>query len=159
MFGALSSAIIVVGIGLVYGITGTTNIGDSIIALANLDASLVPIGLLAVALFIAGFGFKMGLMPFHMWLPDAYEGSPTTIGALLLAGTKKAGFSFDPGYRAWNVCSQPRLDIDSCYSSGLYDDTWEPCGVGATKFAKNTCVLVYRTGRLYHDRSRTSPLF
>src|SRR5918999_4572312 len=70
-----------------------SNIGASIIALANLDASLIPIGLLAVALFIAGFGFKMGLVPFHMWLPDTYEGSPTTIGALLAAGTKKAGFA------------------------------------------------------------------
>jgi len=93
MFGALSSALIVLAIGLVYGITGTTNIGDSIKAMASLDASFVPIGLLAVALFIAGFGFKMGLVPFHMWLPDAYEGSPTTIGALLAAGTKKAGFA------------------------------------------------------------------
>lgn len=93
MFGALSSALIVLAIGLVYGITGTTNIGDSIRAMANLDASLVPVALLAVALFIAGFGFKMGLVPFHMWLPDAYEGSPTTIGALLAAGTKKAGFA------------------------------------------------------------------
>jgi NADH-quinone oxidoreductase subunit N len=93
MFGALSSALIVLAIGLVYGITGTTNIGDSIRAMASLDASLVPVGLLAVALFIAGFGFKMGLVPFHMWLPDAYEGSPTTIGALLAAGTKKAGFA------------------------------------------------------------------
>ena len=93
MFGALSSAIIVLAIGLVYGVTGTTNIGDSIEAFANLDPSLLPIGLLAIALFIAGFGFKMGLVPFHMWLPDAYEGSPTTIGALLAAGTKKAGFA------------------------------------------------------------------
>jgi NADH-quinone oxidoreductase subunit N len=93
MFGALSSALIVLAIGLVYGITGTTNIGDSIRAMASLEASLVPIGLLAVALFIAGFGFKMGLVPFHMWLPDAYEGAPTTIGALLAAGTKKAGFA------------------------------------------------------------------
>lgn len=93
MFGALSTALIVLAIGLVYGITGTTNIGDSISAMASLDASLVPVGLLAVALFIAGFGFKMGLVPFHMWLPDAYEGSPTTIGALLAAGTKKAGFA------------------------------------------------------------------
>jgi proton-translocating NADH-quinone oxidoreductase chain N len=93
MFGALSSALIVLAIGLVYGITGTTNIGDSINAMASLDASLVPIGLLAVALFIAGFGFKMGLVPFHMWLPDAYEGAPTTVGALLSAGTKKAGFA------------------------------------------------------------------
>lgn len=93
MFGALSSAILVIAIGLVYGITGTTNIGGSIQALAHLQKDLLPIGLLSIALFIAGFGFKMGLVPFHMWLPDAYEGSPTTIGALLAAGTKKAGFA------------------------------------------------------------------
>src|SRR5215212_9473850 len=93
MFGALSSAILVFAIGLVYGITGTTNIGAAIHAMANLQKGLVPIGLLAIALFIAGFGFKMGLVPFHMWLPDAYEGAPTTIGALLAAGTKKAGFA------------------------------------------------------------------
>lgn len=93
MFGALSSALIVLAIGLVYGMTGTTNIGDSIKAMTSLDPSLMPVGLLAIALFIACFGFKMGLVPFHMWLPDAYEGSPTTIGALLAAGTKKAGFA------------------------------------------------------------------
>src|SRR6476661_6005664 len=93
MFGALSSAILVIAIGLVYGITGSTNIAQSIQAMAHLQKDLIPVGLLAVALFIAGFGFKMGLVPFHMWLPDAYEGSPTTIGALLAAGTKKAGFS------------------------------------------------------------------
>jgi len=44
-------------------------------------------------MFIAGFGFKMGLVPFHMWLPDAYEGAPPTIATLLAAGTKKAGFA------------------------------------------------------------------
>jgi NADH-quinone oxidoreductase subunit N len=93
MFGALSSALIVFAIGLVYGMSGTTNIGDSIKALAHIDSQLMPVGFLATALFIAGFGFKMGLVPFHMWLPDAYEGSPTTIGALLAAGTKKAGFA------------------------------------------------------------------
>ena len=93
LFGALSSAILVVAIGLVYGITGTTNIGQAIISMVNVQPDLVPITLLALALFIAGFGFKMGLVPFHMWLPDAYEGAPTPIGALLAAGTKKAGFA------------------------------------------------------------------
>jgi proton-translocating NADH-quinone oxidoreductase chain N len=93
MFGALSSGILVLAIGLVYGITGTTNIGESIRAMTSLDPSLIPIVLVATALFVAGFGFKMGLVPFHMWLPDAYEGSPTTISALLAAGTKKAGFA------------------------------------------------------------------
>src|ERR687890_639329 len=93
MFGALSSGILVLAIGFVYGITGTTNIGESIRAMASLNQELIPIGVLAIALFVAGFGFKMGLVPFHMWLPDTYEGSPTTIGALLAAGTKKAGFA------------------------------------------------------------------
>jgi proton-translocating NADH-quinone oxidoreductase chain N len=93
MFGALSSGILVLAIGFVYGLTGTTNIGESIKAMANLDIGLIPVGILAIALFVAGFGFKMGIVPFHMWLPDTYEGSPTTIGALLAAGTKKAGFA------------------------------------------------------------------
>lgn len=93
MFGALSSGILVLAIGFVYGITGTTNIGESVKALVTLDQNLIPVGLFATALFIAGFGFKMGLVPFHMWIPDTYEGSPTTIGALLSAGTKKAGFA------------------------------------------------------------------
>src|ERR671915_780180 len=93
MFGALSTAILVFAIGFVYGITGTTNIGESIRAMASLNQELIPVGILAIALFVAGFGFKMGLVPFHMWLPDTYEGSPTTIGALLAAGTKKAGFA------------------------------------------------------------------
>jgi len=93
LFGALSSAILVLAIGLVYGVTGTTNIGEAIVSMVNIQKDLVPVTLLALALFIAGFGFKMGLVPFHMWLPDAYEGAPTTIAALLAAGTKKAGFA------------------------------------------------------------------
>ena len=102
MFGALSTSILVLGIGFVYSVTGTTNIGDSITILAELSTlpqnqnslgGIIPISYLAIGLFIAGFGFKMGLVPFHMWLPDTYEGAPTTIGALLAAGTKKAGFA------------------------------------------------------------------
>jgi len=93
LFGALSSAIIIYGISLAYGITGSTNIGEVIQGFMVLDANLIPIGLLAVGMFIAGFGFKMGLVPFHMWLPDTYEGAPPTIAALLAAGTKKAGFA------------------------------------------------------------------
>jgi len=93
LFGALSTAIIILAMGIVYGITGTTNIYDSIIALSTLKPDLIPFGLLAVGLFIAGFGFKMGLVPFHMWLPDTYSGSPTTVATLLAAATKKAGFA------------------------------------------------------------------
>ena len=93
LFGALSSAIIVYGISLAYGITGSTNISEVIQGFATVDAELLPLALLAVGMFIAGFGFKMGLVPFHMWLPDTYEGAPPPITALLAAGTKKAGFA------------------------------------------------------------------
>jgi NADH-quinone oxidoreductase subunit N len=93
LFGALSSAIIIYGISIAYGLTGSTNIGEVIQGFTTLDSTMVPLALLAVGMFIAGFGFKMGLVPFHMWLPDAYEGAPPTIAAFLAAGTKKVGFA------------------------------------------------------------------
>ncbi len=93
LFGALASAIIIFGISIAYGLTGSTNIGEVIQGFSALDSQMIPLALLAVAMFIAGFGFKMGLVPFHMWLPDTYEGSPPTIAALLAAGTKKVGFA------------------------------------------------------------------
>ncbi|MDA7953211.1 MAG: NADH-quinone oxidoreductase subunit N [Nitrosopumilus sp.] len=93
LFGALASAVIVYAISLAYGLTGSTNIGEVVAGFAALDISMVPLALLSVGLFIAGFGFKMGLVPFHQWLPDAYEGAPAPVAALLAAATKKAGFA------------------------------------------------------------------
>lgn len=93
LFGALSSGIIIWGISLAYGITGSTNIEQVIAGFSHLTPEMLPLGILAVGMFIAGFGFKIGLVPFHMWLPDTYEGSPPPIAALLAAGTKKAGFA------------------------------------------------------------------
>lgn len=93
MFGAMSSGILVYAISLAYGLTGSTNIAVVLQGLIQLDGGLSPIALMSLALFIAGFGFKLALVPFHMWLPDAYEGSPTTVSAFLAAGTKKAGFA------------------------------------------------------------------
>jgi len=90
VLGALSSAIILYAISLTYGLTGTTGIAA---AAASLGSQLSdPVAGLAVLLFIVGFGFKMSIVPFHMWAPDAYEGAPTPIAALFAAGTKKAGF-------------------------------------------------------------------
>ena len=93
LFGAMSSAIIIYGISLAYGLTGSTNISEVIVGMASLDGTMMPLAILAAGLFIAGFGFKMGLVPFHMWLPDTYEGAPQPITALLAAATKKAGFA------------------------------------------------------------------
>ncbi len=93
LFGALSSGIIIYGISIAYGLTGSTNIEQVITGFSKLGPDMMPLAIIAVGMFIAGFGFKIGLVPFHMWLPDAYEGSPPTIAALLAAGTKKAGFA------------------------------------------------------------------
>jgi NADH-quinone oxidoreductase subunit N len=90
---ALSSALIVYAISLVFGITGTTNIYGVAQGLQTVLPKLNPIALLAMVLFIAGFGMKVAAVPFHMWIPDAYEGAPITIGAFLAAGTKNGGFA------------------------------------------------------------------
>lgn len=90
---ALSSALIVYAISLTFGITGTTNIYAVANGLGAALPKMNPIALLATVLFIAGFGMKVAAVPFHMWIPDAYEGAPITIGAFLAAGTKNGGFA------------------------------------------------------------------
>jgi len=93
LIGALSSAIALFGISLLYGIAGTTNFDEMQVALFAADAQEYRTTLyLAVVLIIAGFGFKIALVPFHMWAPDVYEGAPTTVTAFLAAGSKKMGF-------------------------------------------------------------------
>jgi NADH-quinone oxidoreductase subunit N len=90
---ALSSALIVYGISLTFGITGTTNIYAVAKGLSAALPQMNPLALLAMVLFVAGFGMKVAAVPFHMWIPDAYEGAPITIGAFLAAGTKNGGFA------------------------------------------------------------------
>lgn len=93
IIGSLSSALMLFGMSLVYGITGTTNI-PSIIEFFNVThlSAESSIAVLAMIFLVAGFGFKMALVPFHMWAPDTYEGSPSVVSALLAAGSKKMGF-------------------------------------------------------------------
>ncbi len=89
IIGAMSSAVILYAISLAYGLTGSTQISAVVAGFYQHPSALAGV---ATLLFVAGFGFKMSVVPFHMWIPDAYEGAPTTISTLLAAGTKKAGF-------------------------------------------------------------------
>ena len=89
IIGAMSSAIILYAISLAYGLTGSTQISAVVSGFTSNPSALAGV---ATLLFVAGFGFKMSIVPFHMWIPDAYEGAPTTISTLLAAATKKAGF-------------------------------------------------------------------
>ncbi|NJD52379.1 MAG: NADH-quinone oxidoreductase subunit N [Candidatus Methanoperedens sp.] len=93
IIGSISSALMLFGMSLIYGITGSTNI-PAIIEFFNTTHLIAEssLGILAMIFLVAGFGFKMALVPFHMWAPDTYEGSPSVVSALLAAGSKKMGF-------------------------------------------------------------------
>ena len=91
--GAFSSAFLLYGISLVYGLTGTTNLLEIASRLHSMNLINSPITMLALIFFIVAFGFKVALAPFHMWAPDVYEGAPTSVTAFLSAGPKAAGFA------------------------------------------------------------------
>ncbi len=90
---ALSSALLVYAISLVFGVTGSTGLSAIATSLSTASSDIRPFGVLAIVLFIVGFGVKMAVVPFHMWIPDAFEGAPVTIGAFLAAGAKMAAFA------------------------------------------------------------------
>src|SRR6266705_6824318 len=93
LLGAMSSAILLYGFALLYGLTGTTDLGGiahSIMTGVHDGNVLV---LIASLLILAGFGFKISAVPFHMWAPDIYEGSPTPSTAFFSVASKAAGFA------------------------------------------------------------------
>lgn len=90
LLGALSSAALLYGMSLLYGLTGTTVL-DGIAQ--SLSGQAQPALLMAVVFVTAGFGFKIAAVPFHMWAPDVYEGAPTPITAFLSVGSKAAAFA------------------------------------------------------------------
>ena len=91
LFGALTSGLMLFGMSLLYGLTGTltfSGLGDALAAPA--PGALAGL-LAAVALVLAGLGFKISMVPFHLWTPDAYEGAPVPVAAILSVGSKAAG--------------------------------------------------------------------
>lgn len=90
VLGATSSAILLYGISLIYGLTGTTLLSQIAQSLGN---TVTPTTILATVFLLAGFGFKISLVPFHMWAPDIYEGAPTPVTAFLAVASKAAAFA------------------------------------------------------------------
>jgi multicomponent Na+:H+ antiporter subunit D len=88
VLGSLSSSVILIGISLVYGMTGTLNMTHLASRLSE-TGSTVPLRF-ALALFLCGFGVKAALVPFHAWLPDAYPAAPAPISAMLSGIVSKA---------------------------------------------------------------------
>ena len=94
LLGAMSSAVLLYGLALTYGITGTTHLGAVAAAVRGMgSAADNPALLMAVVFIIVGFGFKIASVPFQMWVPDVYEGAPTPITAFLSVASKAAGFA------------------------------------------------------------------
>lgn len=89
IYGAVSSALIIYAISFVYGLTGTTRLENLANIISTLDASSISVIGLIFALFIFGFGYKAGIVPFHLWLPDAYEGAPRPVTAFIAGVAKK----------------------------------------------------------------------
>jgi len=113
LLGAFSSAVLLYGIALTYGATGTTSLPRIADILGN-TSNPIPEGLLyaGLALILVGLAFKVAAAPFHMWTPDVYEGAPTPVTAFMSAGPKAAAFAavirtffiaFGPVHAEWDA--------------------------------------------------------
>jgi NADH-quinone oxidoreductase subunit N len=117
LLGAFSSAIFLYGIGLIYGTTGSTQFAEIGEVLSG-DTSDIEWGMyLGLALIIGGLGFKVAAVPFHMYTPDAYEGAPIPITALISTLGKAAGFAFF--LKLFAVAFLPLIDDWRYFIAGL----------------------------------------
>jgi NADH-quinone oxidoreductase subunit N len=91
LLGSFASAFLVLGIAFLYGATQATAI-PSIVQGLQSGASTGALGLVGLGLIVIGFGFKVAVVPFHMWTPDVYQGAPTPITAFFSVGPKAVGF-------------------------------------------------------------------
>ncbi len=89
--GAFASAFLLYGIALIFGVTGSLNMGTIVSSVTEVRSS--PLFTVGVGLLAVGLCFKVGVMPFHAWTPDTYDGAPTPITALMATGIKAAGFA------------------------------------------------------------------
>ncbi|MEK7286743.1 MAG: NADH-quinone oxidoreductase subunit N [Nitrospirota bacterium] len=127
LVGIFTSGLILYAIAFIYGITGTTHLGAiraTLAGVGNANVATNPALIFATILLIAGFGFKIASVPFQMWAPDVYEGSPTTITAFLSVGSKLAALSvmgrvFVFGLDAYSADWQPILWIISVLTMTL----------------------------------------
>ena len=90
LFGGVSAAFTLFGFSLIYGLTGATQLSE--IALALSGQPMSPLLLVAMLMVATGFGFKIAVVPFHLWAPDTYEGAPSQSAAFIASGSKVASF-------------------------------------------------------------------
>ena len=92
LFGGVCSAIMIYGMSIIFGLTGSTSLADVSSALGG-AMGMTRIAWVGVFFTLVGFGFKLALVPFHLWAPDTYEGAPTPVTAFLSVASKAAGLA------------------------------------------------------------------
>jgi NADH-quinone oxidoreductase subunit N len=90
LIGILSTAVMLYGMSLIYGATGTLTLSE---IASELGGEAQPVAIAAVLFVVVGFAFKVSSVPFHFWAPDTYEGSPIPVAAFLSVASKAAGFA------------------------------------------------------------------
>ena len=93
LLGAFASGFLLYGIALVYGATATTNLTQIAAQVRSLSLVQSPMLLIGLGLVLVGFGFKVAAVPFHMWAPDVYDGSPTPVTGYMATAVKAAAFA------------------------------------------------------------------
>ncbi len=93
LMGAFATGFLLYGIVMIYGSTGSTNLEQIIKSIAFGKGSPSLLIWAGAGLLLVGFGFKIASVPFHMWVPDVYQGAPTPVTAFISAGPKAAGFA------------------------------------------------------------------
>jgi NADH-quinone oxidoreductase subunit N len=93
IYGGVASGAMIYGMSWVFGLTGAMDYAGIARGIASLDAASRPALFIALVLVIAGFGYKISSVPFHMWAPDVYTGAPIPVTAFLAVGSKAAGFA------------------------------------------------------------------
>ncbi len=93
LMGAIASSLLLYGMALLYGLTGSTYLHEISAYISAEGEANRSVLVLAMVLLIAGFGFKMAVVPFQMWVPDVYQGAPTPVAAFLSVGSKAAAFA------------------------------------------------------------------
>ncbi|HAZ61794.1 MAG TPA: NADH-quinone oxidoreductase subunit NuoN [Gammaproteobacteria bacterium] len=97
ILGALASGMLLYGMSIIYGLTGTLDLARMAEVVTVAEGPNTPLFVFGVVFIVVGIAFKLGIVPFHMWIPDVYHGAPTCVTMLIGSAPKLAGFAL--GYR------------------------------------------------------------
>ncbi len=132
LFGGMSAAFLLFGFSYFYGLSGSTNLATIQKAIATSGPS--PLFYIAWILVVAGLGFKVAAVPFHLWAPDTYEGAPTPAAAFIASVSKVASFALlisisESWLRIWREKrTLAAVGRDSIRACRRLDDRWKSCG-------------------------------